>query len=280
MRRLGGVEWPRIRYWRSADLVPDIGVEANNFVLLGQSWFFRRPEFMADVLDITRVQLDVDRATWHRQKQFLISYACSHYDSSDRPAWMMVTSARKGFARRSQDAGARPTHAARLVARAIGLNDLRGSTITLNGMPLSMRGFLPIHPFVTGAQVQLQRVSIVRSVRNKRGPLAAPEDRLVTVSGDPEDFKLASKGITPALELYRGHNDVHKSPLITFCILDKQGQVRCRNFSVHPTIGYVGDVRASVYDPEYYLRSDMLNHTVLEKLITPGAHEAFYAGRR
>ncbi len=275
MTRLGGVEWPRICYWRSADVVPDIGVEASNFAILGQEWFFQRPEFVSAVLDEVRVQFDLERNTWGKQRRFLVSYICSLFGTTDQPAWVTVMGVRKGFARRMQEEGVRQVQAVQLVGQPILLAHLRSSTTSLNGQPLAMRGFLSVHPLTTQKPVWLQRVSVVRSLPGTRGPLVSREHRLVTMSRDPEDFKLASRGFIPAIELYRDHEDVHRSPLISFSRLDRRGTTEHRCFSLHPTIGYVGDVRAISYDPEYYLRSDMLSHTVLERLLTEGEYESF-----
>lgn len=275
MTRLGGVEWPRIVHWKSAELVPDIGCDSNNFALLGQEWFFRRPDFLSDVLDHVRVLLDFDRDNWRRQKPFLLAYASRLFGNTDLPAWITVFSARKGFGRRMQETGAKPSHAALLVGRPIRVTDLRGSDAKLNGLHLDARGLWPMHPLEHDRPMQLQRVSIIRSLAGDRGLLRSQEDRLVAVSGDPEDFNLASRGYTPLLELYRGHDDVHRSPLVNFCRLDGNGISQHRCVTFHPRTGFVGDVRAFQYTPEYYLRSGMMNHTILEWLLKPGAHERF-----
>jgi len=275
MARLGGVERPRVFAWRSQELQPDLVVDAGNIAWLGQSWYFRRPDFVSEALDHLRSELGLDRDTWWRQKQFLIEYGCSLYDSSDRPAWILAVGARKAFGRRLRDYDVRAQHDARLVGHSVALAALRSSSIGLNRLPLNVRGFLPIHPLVPGKPISFQRVSIIRTVGAAPRSLLAMEDRLVTISGDPEETRLAARGFTPAVELYRGVDDVHRSPLINFCKLDEFGLVQWRSISLHPHIGYIGDMRASFYDPEYYLRSDMLNHTVLEKLVTRGAYESF-----
>ncbi len=279
LSRLSGIVRPRMWHWRSEGQEAGQPGSAGNVAVLGQDWLLGDSVFAATVLDRVGAWLSLDGSVWRAQRPFLKSFVCSFFGATDRPAWIKVHAVRTGFQRRSADANNKARHLGQLGRRRVWLTELPWSGIELDGKKHPAHGVRLFHPSgVPERSLELRRVYVHRVLRADAlgASLTELEERLVVVTDDPNDRRLASRGMTPGLEPFRDRiTDVYSAPLVSFSRIDERGRIAHRCFSVRPGAGEILDMRACAYKPEYYFRSDMTCHTMLEKLLTPGEYGTF-----
>jgi hypothetical protein len=283
MSRLRGIEIPRI-VRREATLLPATERKfREQFMILGQEEYFHGEKGMEAVLDTVKQELSLTERVWRDQRPFFKDFFCSFFRAIDGPAWVNIHPLRPSFQNRVAAQNGCVSEQLTIAEPIVTPKLLERYPLLVNGIRLPMKHLSLAVDGDYWGKVNDYALYEVRLHRRLAGdgfepPLNA--DELWYCLGPMDRHRRTKDARSPANPWGEKWRDpttkIQRSPLVSLTRLDNGGKrAISRVFSVTPMDGRVVDIRTCVYTAEYYFRSDMATHTMLESLLVPGRYDRF-----
>jgi hypothetical protein len=280
MRRVGGANRLRLLRWQSEGLSENVRACRNNFALLGQERHFSERGSLLAVLKLIEVELGLDSITWRDQQGFFRELFESFFGNGENPAWITVHAARASFPQRMAVLRCEGAERPQVGKRLFRLEDIDSKRIILNDQRIPTVGMRLFHRWdVPDPQLAMQRLFLHRwlSGDGLGPPVVTTEEWLFAVSPDEDERRAVSQGLNLNLEEFRHQpSKMQTAPLVSLCRPVRGGVgMEIRVVCLRPFVGEVVDLRSVHYTSDYYFRSDQMNHSIIERLVTTGQYDLF-----
>lgn len=282
MGQLTGVEHPR--FVREKPRGAPMGLEGyETLSLLGQERHFCDHDRIDALLNVMENELELDPHAWRRQAWFFRSLFQSFFRDTDGPAWIKICPARWSFHQRVKATRRQRLHTARPGRALFAAHHLGRERLSMNDTSVPTAR-LRMHHLSRSRDdgLRLRELFVERVVREDGfgPPVVGYERWTLLASNSAEERRSLKRGINLTLEEFRDASGMQTAPLVSLCRVAEGGRwVIHRCFSLRPGpaagAGDVIDFRTCDYSKEFYFRSDLSTHTMLERLLTPGMFEHF-----
>jgi hypothetical protein len=284
MREFAGVSKVRWTTWEPPGFPAAMPGARKVAIIFGEQRHFKHLDRIDCVLrDIELLANIKDQDTWRDQHQFFRELLRSFYNDSDLPGWVQVNPMRPGFRQRVANGRGKVRHSAQLGQHQFRCRKLGQEWLTIHGRAVHTGGLRMFHRGgVVDPDLELRQLHLHRELRNDGlgPPVYAREEWLFLVSRDGEERRMALRGLNPTVECFRDEaSGANFAPIISLCRINEVWkQVEIVAINLRPEIGEVLDLRPTKYDFDYYFRSHMANHVMMERLLIPGEHERWHHG--
>jgi hypothetical protein len=284
MPEFAGIGKMRWTTWEPPGFPAELPGPRTVAIVLGQQRHFQHLDRIDCLLrDIELLAGIQDQDAWRYQRKFFRQLLRTYFDDCDLPGWVQVNPMRPGFRQRIANGRGKVSHKAQLGQRQFRCKNLGQEWLTIHGRAVHTGGLLMFHRGgVLEPDLELRQMHLHRELSNDGlgPPVYAREEWLFLVSRDSAERRLALRGLNPSVECFRDDvSGANFAPIISLCRVNATWrQIELLAINLRPEVGEVLDLRPMQYDFEFYFRSHMTNHTMMERLLIPGEHERWQHG--